>query len=269
MKLIFLRLLILVSFFFMSCAVKKGVITIDDLSAEKILIIGVIEYDYSQLEKISSTDLELSVKSKKEVSDFKLPEKYLPDEQFKKYNFISIIGDTGVYELCLAQHRISTSETDDFLNLMDIDRDLTSTKENTLKKLSLYRGKIINLGKIIVKLKSDNVKESNTSYTYTVRSVDSDTVAIYAFKETYPLIYHRYQNDVYVIRNKINECLEYILTNISEAKSQLLLSFIKDHPDQIDFIFKDLTPETQERVAKDIEKYTIDELDDFLKKVVQ
>ena len=61
--------IIVLSIFLMSCAVKKGMISIDDLSPEKILLIGVIEYDYTQLENTSASDIELFIESEEEFSN--------------------------------------------------------------------------------------------------------------------------------------------------------------------------------------------------------
>ena len=61
--------IIVLSIFLMSCAVKKGMISIDDLSPEKILLIGVIEYDYTQLENTSAADIELFIESEEEFSN--------------------------------------------------------------------------------------------------------------------------------------------------------------------------------------------------------
>ena len=197
--------IIVLSLFFMSCAVKKGMISIDDLSPEKILLIGVIEYDYTQLENTSAAGIELFIESEEEFSNFNISKKYLPNEQFKNYQFIGIMGDTGIYNICLEGNRTSTYETNENLNLKDKNGNLKSLDVNSLNRIMIYDGKIISFGKIIAKFKSGNEEESKNNYTCNITSTDKDTIAIYAFKKTYPLIYNKYQNDLRVIRNIISE----------------------------------------------------------------
>ncbi len=191
--------------FFLSCAVKKGMLSIDEIPTEKIVLIGVIEYDYTQLENTAAAGIELFIESEEEFSNFKISKKYLPNEQFKKYQFIGIIGDTGIYNICLEGNRTSTYETNEVLNLKDKNGNLKTLDVNLLNRLMIYDGKIISFGKIIAKFKSGNGEESENNYTCNVNSTDEDTIALYAFKKTYPLIYDKYQNDLRIIRNIISE----------------------------------------------------------------
>ena len=253
----------------MSCAVKKGLISIDDLSGDKLLIIGIFEFDYTQLENKNINGIDLFIESEKKVSDFRLSKKYLPEERFKKYNFVSIIGDTGVYELCSHQNIAYAPETDNIKSLLDMERNMTSLEKKILKRYLLYGGKIINIGKFSVKYEGGTMENGNISYTCNFHLVTSDTIALSAFKGTYPQIYERYKNEIYVFKDEFHKCIEFILNNISEGKSLRIKSYIDEHPERLEYVFKDLTPDTQEKFAADIEKYTFEQLEDFLFKTEQ
>jgi len=256
------------SLIFMSCSAKKSIITVDDLSGDKMLIIGVIEYDYSQLEnKKKIRGIELFIDSKEKFSDFELPESYLSSENFIKQQFISTIGNRGDYELCLKKGVSNSAESDNLLTNLDMERSMATTSNNIIQKYTLNDGKIINIGKLVVKYTGGTMENSRITYSYSFHSVNNDTLALYAFKQTYPLIYNKYKGEMYVFKSEFDTCLDFVLNHISEGKRLRLQAYIADNPDRVTIVFKDLNSETQDKFVADIEKYTFEQLDEFLLKL--
>jgi hypothetical protein len=192
-----LNIIIVTPFLLLCCSGQKKIITVNDLSEDKIIIIGLIEQDYSQLKEKKIKGIELYINSKQEFSDFTLSEKYIPDEYDKRYQFIGKIGYKGDYELCYNKIASYTPETDNLLILMDQPKSVSSPSKKTLQKYSINDGKIINIGKVIVKYTGGSVEGGSTRYYYSFRSIGNDTTAMHAFKQSYPLIFDKYKNDVY------------------------------------------------------------------------
>lgn len=197
-----LNIILMTSFLFLCCTGQKNVITVNDLSEDKIIIIGLIEQDYAELKEKKIKGIELFMDSKEEFADFALSGKYIPDGVDKRYQFISIIGNKGEYDLCYNKRSSYTPETDNLLLLMDQQKSVSSTSKKTLQKYSLNDGKIINIGKVVVKYTGGTVEGGSTRYYYSFQSIGHDTTALHAFKQSYPLIFDKCRNDVYFFRSE-------------------------------------------------------------------
>jgi len=255
---------IVIMIFFMSCAANKSVRSLNELSGDKLVIVGLVEYDYTQLDNKNINGIELLFDSEGKNMNFQLSKKYLPRERLKEYDYIKIIGDKGFYDLYYKQKKASSSETDNLLSLMDMERNTGLASNNILQRYALNDGKIMNIGKIVVRYSGGNVESGNISYSYSFHSFGGDTLALHAFKDSYPLIYSKYKNDIYFFKSDLEKCIEFILHNISDGKSLMIKNFMDEHPDRIKYVFKDLTYETQEKFAITIEKLTFEELHEFL-----
>jgi hypothetical protein len=265
MKKTFLHFIILGFSIFISCSTQKKVLTVDDLSSDKILIIGLIEDDYTQLKHKNIKGVELIVDSKQDYSDFRLSNKYLPKAYAKKYKFICKIGNRGDYKLSY-KNRPETPETDRLLTVMDHQRNENSDIENTLLKYSIKDGKIIDIGKLTVRYFGGNTETGSIKYSYSFHMDDNDTTAVHAFKQSYPIIYEKYKNDIYIFKNEFQKCLEYVLSHISEGKRLFIKNYIENNPDRINIVFNNLSPITQNKYIEIIEKLTFDQLDEFVNK---
>jgi hypothetical protein len=247
-----------------SCSVKKDIASLDeDLSKGKIIIIGTVEFDYSQLKSKKIKGLDLFLESEENSKNFYLSEKYAPNESLKNYQFISKVGMKGDYQLNYQQN-MSSSETESLVSLMDMDRNMKTTTKNTLQKYELNDCKIINIGKIVVCYSGGNVIDGNISYSYSFYSVGGDTLALHAFKESYPLVYESCRNDICFFKSEFEKCMDYVLGHITEDKKPIIKKFIEDHPDKQISVFKDLTNENKQKYIEQIDNYTFEQLNDFL-----
>jgi hypothetical protein len=188
---------VIILFLLPACSVQEKVITADDLSEGRLVVIGLVEYDFTHLDNKKIKGIELFFDSKQEHSDFALSEKYLPDEADKKYQFICKIGSVGEYELCCNKNTSYTPETNNLLTLMGQQRSENPADKNTLQKYDLNGGKIINIGKIVVTYSGGTVENGSTKYSYSFQTVGNDTIALHAFKLSYPLIFEKFRNDIY------------------------------------------------------------------------
>jgi len=247
-----------------NCSVKKDIVSLsEELSNEKIIIVGTIEFDYSQLKNKKIKGIDLFLESEESSKNFYLSNKYFPIEKMKYYQFISKIGEKGNYELNY-QPNVGSSETGSLVSLMDMERNMKTTTKNTFQKYTLNDCKLINIGKIVVCYTGGDVNDGNISYYYSFYSSGNDTLALHAFKESYPQVYESCRNDICAFKSELEEYLDYILTNISKGKSLLIKNFIEVHPDKVKSVFKDLTFENKQKYVEQIEKYTFEQLNDFL-----
>jgi hypothetical protein len=188
-----------------SCSVKKDIASLDkELSKGKIIIIGTVEFDYSQLKSKKIKGLDLFLESEEGSKNFYLSEKYLPNESLKNYQFISKVGKKGDYQLNYQQN-MSSSETESLVSLMDMDRNMKTTKTHTLQKYELNDCKIINIGKIVVCYTGGTVIDGNISYSYSFYSLGDDTLALHAFKESYPLVFESCRNELCFFKSESSE----------------------------------------------------------------
>jgi hypothetical protein len=255
---------IIVMTLMISCSVKKGIVSLDEeLSKGKIIIIGTVEFDYSQLKSKRIKGIDLFLESEEGSKNFYLSEKYFPNESLKNYQFISKVGNKGDYQLNYQQN-MSSTETESLVTLMDMDRNMKTTTKNTLQKYELNDCKIINIGKIIVCYSGGNVIDGNISYSYSFISSGIDTLALHAFKESYPLVHESCQNDICFFKSEFEECIDYILGHIPEDKKPVIKKFIEDHPEKQKSVFKDLTTGSKQKYVEQIDNYTLDQLNDFL-----
>jgi hypothetical protein len=255
-----------VSSLILSCSPQKKVITVNDVTDDKIIIIGLIESDYSQLKNNKIRGIDLFIDSKQDISDFILSDKYLPNENAKKFQFISKIGKKGDYELYYNYNPSYSPESNNLLTLMDQQRNASANDRRILSEYTLNDGKIINVGKITVNYNGGNTDGGSIKYSYSFDSDDNDTVAMNAFKLSYPEIYNKYKNEVYVFKSEFDECYKYILSHISPEKKSIIMSFIANHPDRLKVIFKDLSQSTKIKYTETIEKCASAQLNEFLKK---
>jgi hypothetical protein len=255
---------IIVMIVMVNCSVKKDIVLLDEeLSKGKIIIIGTVEFDYSQLSDKKIKGIDLFLESEEVSKNFYLSEKYFPIKSFKNYQFIAKVGKKGDYQLNYQQN-MSSSETENLVSLMDMDRNMQASTKHTLQKYTLNDCKIINIGKIVVCYTGGNVIDGKISYSYSFNSFGGDTLALHAFKESYPLVYESCQNDICSFKSEFEACMDYIFGHISEDKKRVIKKFIEDHPDKLKSFFKDLTSENKQEYVEQIENYTFEQLKDVL-----
>ncbi|NJK85339.1 MAG: hypothetical protein HC906_04595 [Bacteroidales bacterium] len=250
----------------MGCSVNKRALTDTDLQTDKVIIIGLIEFDYSQLKNKEIRGIDLFIESDQEFSDFSLSKKYLPKRNLRDYKFISKLGEKGDYEL-LYKNYSETPETDILLTVMDIQRAENSDSKKSLLRYTINDGKVINIGKVVVKYIGGDIDYGSIKYSYKFQLDDNDTTVLYAFRQTYPMIYEKYKNDIYVFKNEFNKCYDYILSHLSEGKRIYVLSYFESHPDRLKMVLKDLSPLTQNSYIETIELSTFEELEEHFNKV--
>jgi hypothetical protein len=180
-----------------SCATHKDILSIGDLSGDQVVIIGLIEFDYSHLENKIIQGIDVYIESGEKCRDIRLNRNYLPNETYKDFNFIGKIGHYGVYELHVKKSVNYTPDTDNLLTVMDMERNISSTQTNTLFQFKLYEGKVINIGKFIIQYKGGTIDSGKINYSYELKTVGNDTTALYAFSQAYPEIYETYKNEIY------------------------------------------------------------------------
>jgi|WetSurMetagenome_2_1015567.scaffolds.fasta_scaffold53872_2 hypothetical protein len=185
----------------LSCSGNKYVISDNDLSGNKVVILGVVEYDYTQLENKNLKGLTIFLESKEKHSDIKLPEIGLQNDRQIKQKFISIVGNYGIYRLSKIQD-FSSNESDNLLALMNKDRNPQSSDKRVIQEYSIESGKIINIGKFIVKYQGGQVIDGKINYTYSLHADSNDTLALCVFRETNPSLYKKYSNDVLMFNNE-------------------------------------------------------------------
>jgi hypothetical protein len=246
------------------CSSSKDLLLVNGLTDDKVIIIGTVEYDYSQLKSKNIRGIDLYLGSEEKAEDLKLPGKYLPKEGYKYYHFISKIGKKGNFDLYYKPRNVY-SETNNLLNLMELERNnLPSPKKNVLNKYSINDCKILNIGKISVYYSGGNTMDGKISYSFSFITYYGDTTALHAFRESYPEIYEKYTNDICNSRSELEICINYVLNNISTEKAVMIKKFFDDDPDRARRAFYKLTPKNQKAIAEEIEKFSLKELDDFL-----
>jgi hypothetical protein len=250
--------------FLMSCAANKAIITVNDITDETALIIGVIEYDYSGLKQKTISGVDLFIDSKEDYSDFMLQEEYSTSDKLKRLEFISTYGKKGLYGLCYKSKYSNSSETGNLLTLLDMEQNPTTLDKYVLYKYTINKGLILNIGKVIVKYQGGTTENGNIKYTYSFETVEDDTLALSAFKATYPEIYEKYKSEIYDFVNEFNQCVKYVINNVSMEKGATIRNYIDANPDQIKEVFKELRPETQDGYVTKIESLSPEELNTFL-----
>lgn len=249
---------------FISCISGKKVISTDDLPDDKILIVGLVEYDYTSLESSNINGVEVCLDSEEDHRDFYISKQFLPRNRYRKFKFISIIGDTGIYELnCKYEEPSSAS------NSLLLEKKVEELKDNFVKKHQKYifnEGKIISIGKILVKYTGGNIDNNSINYSYSLYTMANDSLALIALRESYPEIYSKYKNEIFVCQSVLETCLEFVLNHISKEKSLIISEFMKKYPDRVGDVFRGLNMETQVNFVNTIENFTAEELNDFLYK---
>jgi len=173
----------------------------NDLSGNKVVILGVIEYDFTQLENKNLKGLNIFLDSKEKHTEIKLPKISLQNDRQIKQKFICLIGNYGIYRLSEIQD-ISSNESDNLLALMNAYRNQQSSDERAILEYCIESGKIINIGKLVVKYQGGKVIDGKMNYTYSFKINSNDTLALCVFKETNPSLYKKYSNDVFMFYNE-------------------------------------------------------------------
>jgi hypothetical protein len=246
-----------------SCSVNKELMTVNNLPDDKVIIIGTLEFDYSQLKSKNIRGIDLYLVSEEKAEDFKLPGKYLPKGSYKYYQFLSKTGKKGSFDLYYKPREVY-SETNSLLTLMDLDRSMSSPEKKIIEKYIFKDCKIANLGKITVHYSGGNTMDGKISYSYTFSTVYGDTTALHAFRESFPKASDTYKNEICNCRSELENCINYILQHVSEDKVIMIKKCIDENPERAKTVFHDLTPENQKAIAEKIEKFTTEELNNFL-----
>jgi hypothetical protein len=246
------------------CTANKGIITTNNLTDKSVLIIGLVEYDYTGLKNKGIGGINLYVDSKGYFSDFKLHESYPSSDRLKQYEFISTYGDMGSYNLCFKNKLSNSTESGNLLTLMDMEQSPETLNKMILYQYSINQRLVLNLGKIIVKYQGGTMDNGSIKYTYSFETAENDTLALSAFKTAYPDIYEEYKNEIYDFANEFNQCVDYVITNVSKDKGLAIKNYIEANPDKTKEVFKELRPETQKNYVKWINSFTSDELANFL-----
>lgn len=259
-------LLILMSFFVLNnvyCS-KDDKNKKTELAKGEVLILGLVEYDFSELENKNISGILLYIDTKGKLSYLKFPNSSLPKNKYKQYDFISVKGKGGDYALEYKKNNKHSSETENLLSVMDMEKDPSSRESSTLQNYKFKSGNIINLGKITIKYIGGQAEDGRIKYSYTIEHNKQDTMMLDLLKNQYPEIYTNHQDDIYDLYNEFEECIFHIVNNVSEEKSKIILQFIIDHPDKLSKVFANLTPQSQKQVTSMINEFTEEELHQFL-----
>ena len=173
----------------------------DDLSGNNFVILGIVEYDYTQLENKNLKGLHIFIDSEEKHSDIKLPKRYLQNDRRIKQKYIGLVGNYGIYWLSVMQD-VSSDESDNLLALMNAYRNQQSFDKRALQEYCVESGKIINIGKFVVKYQGGKVIDGKINYTYSFQTDSNDTLALGVFRKTNPSLYKKYSNDVYMFNNE-------------------------------------------------------------------
>ena len=185
----------------LSCSANKNIIAEDDLSGNNFVILGIVEYDYTQLENKNLKGLHIFIDSEEKHSDIKLPKRYLQNDRRIKQKYIGLVGNYGIYWLSVMQD-VSSDESDNLLALMNAYRNQKSTDKRALQEYCIESGKIINIGKFVVKYQGGKVIDGKINYTYSFQTDSNDTLALGVFRKTNPSLYKKYSNEVYMFNNE-------------------------------------------------------------------
>jgi hypothetical protein len=185
----------------LSCSANKNIIAEDDLSGNNFVILGIVEYDYTQLENKNLKGLHIFIDSEEKHSDIKLPKRYLQNDRRIKQKYIGLVGNYGIYWLSVMQD-VSSDESDNLLALMNAYRNQQSFDKRALQEYCIESGKIINIGKFVVKYQGGKVIDGKINYTYSFQTDSNDTLALGVFRKTNPSLYKKYSNDVYMFNNE-------------------------------------------------------------------
>jgi len=185
----------------LSCSANKNMIAEDDLSGNNFVILGIVEYDYTQLENKNLKGLHIFIDSEEKHSDIKLPKRYLQNDRRIKQKYIGLVGNYGIYWLSVMQD-VSSDESDNLLALMNAYRNQKSFDKRALQEYCVESGKIINIGKFVVKYQGGKVIDGKINYTYSFQTDSNDTLALGVFRKTNPSLYKKYSNEVYMFNNE-------------------------------------------------------------------
>jgi len=185
----------------LSCSANKNIIAEDDLSGNNFVILGIVEYDYTQLENKNLKGLHIFIDSEEKHSDIKLPKRYLQNDRRIKQKYIGLVGNYGIYWLSVMQD-VSSDESDNLLALMNAYRNQQSFDKRALQEYCVESGKIINIGKFVVKYQGGKVIDGKINYTYSFQTDSNDTLALGVFRKTNPSLYKKYSNEVYMFNNE-------------------------------------------------------------------
>jgi len=185
----------------LSCSANKNMIAEDDLSGNNFVMLGIVEYDYTLLENKNLKGLHIFIDSEKKHSDIKLPKRYLQNDRRIKQKYIGLVGNYGIYWLSVMQD-VSSDESDNLLALMNAYRNQQSFDKRALQEYCVESGKIINIGKFVVKYQGGKVIDGKINYTYSFQTDSNDTLALGVFRKTNPSLYKKYSNDVYMFNNE-------------------------------------------------------------------
>lgn len=234
------------------------------VSKDEVLILGLIEYDFSELENKNISGIMLYMDTKGKLSMLKFPRGYLPKGKQKQYDFISVIGKRGKFSLKYKKNNIHSSETENLLSVLDLEKDPSGRESSILQKYDFKDGNIINLGKISIKYIGGKAEDGRIKYKYTVDHDKKDTLMLGLLEKEYPNVYNTYKNEIYDFYNEFEECVFYIVDHVSEDKKNTILQFLIDNPERITVTFKELSPQNQKEMATTLNKYTKEDLHNFL-----
>lgn len=178
----------------LSCTANKYVISDSDLSNDKVLVLGVVEYDYSQLENKNLNGLSVILDSDGRNLDVQLPEMILQNNGLIRQELISSIGNYGVYSLFNEPN--VAMESDNIFTVVKTNKSLDAPSRNVIREYDIENGKIVNIGKVVVKYTGGKVVDGKIIYSYSFKTNCKDTLALHVFKESNPMVFEKYANEV-------------------------------------------------------------------------
>lgn len=265
-----LLLFTLATFLIQSCSLLHVTPTVEDISNGKVLVIGLIEHDYSELLNKKITGIDVYLGTDNFYKKFVFPNPDIENSNDKSYNFIHTIGERGNYELFYFREGFGDNVDDNLLSTIEKERIEGEALKVVLHRFDFSNKKIVNIGKVTVKYAGGeqqvykNWGGINYSYSFNIES--KDETALNKFKDHYPEIYNTFKNEICTIRSDYEESLEFVLNNISEGKRLFLIQFMEENQDKLSDSFKELNETNRVKIANEIEKFNFDELKSFLTK---
>lgn len=140
----FNRILIVTLLVVSACTTQKVTLNNESLPENHLVIIGLVEYDYSALENRTIQGIEIQMKSEEPHVDIQLPDDFLPVKPRCRYEFIALTGDYGNYHLGFRRNTSAGTETGMLLTQLKLERnDSGLHSSNYIQSYTLNDGKLI------------------------------------------------------------------------------------------------------------------------------
>jgi len=187
--------------YLLGCTTSRYIISDKDVKGDKAIIVGMVEYDFSQLENKNIKGVSLFLDSQDKLKHINLPEDHLKNDRLIKQQFICSAADYGNINLCY-KPGLSSTETNNLMTLMNAEKVPAASSKIELQEYSINGGKIINIGKLVVNYQGGKVVDGKINYSYTFQTNYGDTSALSVFKQTYPSWYASFSNEIFRFKNE-------------------------------------------------------------------